>query len=118
MTPQKINLDMIPGKETPVIHISQKDIGAGRLQFAMKMDGADYTPSGSVKIQGTKPGGGTFEHSATRSGQTVTANVTADMTDQSGNVRAQLVFTEGENVTGTQVFILRVQRAAYDYTAV
>lgn len=115
---QKIKIDLIPGKDTPIIHLNQNDIGTGRLSFQIQKNGSAYAPGGSVKIQGTKPGGETFEHTASLSGSSVTANVYTDMTDTAGDVRAQLVFADSAGRTGTQAFILRIQRETYDNTAV
>lgn len=107
MIQQKINLEVIPGKTIPVIHVSQQDVGNNRLQFELVRDGQPYTPSGSVKIQGK-----TFEHTCTRAGSLVTVNLYADMTTRAGDTICNLVITEGGDRHGTQNFILRVQKEA------
>lgn len=107
MIQQKIQLEIIPGKITPVIHVNQRDTGNNRLQFELIRDGQPYTPSGSVKIQGK-----TFEHTCTRAGSLVTVDLYADMTVRAGDTICNLVITEGEDRHGTQNFILRVQEDA------
>lgn len=115
MITQTIKLDMIPGKEIPVIHIDQGDTGSGRLKFEITKDGAVYS-GGTPAIQGTKTGGAGFTHNCTRSGNIVTSDLYEDMSDECGDVMAQIVLTEGADRTGSQKFILRVQRTAYDNT--
>lgn len=107
MITQKRNLNLIPNNTPIVIPVNQNDTGTGRLVFEM-----DMNVSGTVKIQGTRPDGGKFEHSATRSTNTVTADLSADMTLIPGDVYTQLVFTDGDDRTGSQAFILRVQKEA------
>ena len=89
-----------------MIPVNQNDEGDGRLVF--EMDDA----YGSVTIQGTRPDGGHFEHAASLNNNVVTADLENDMTLVSGDVFAQLVFTENDERTGSQVFILRVQKEA------
>lgn len=115
MITQKTKLSIIPGTEIPVIHIDQGDTGSGRLKFEITKDGSAYS-GGAPVIQGTKPNGEGFSHSCARSGNIVTADLYTDMTDVHGDVSAQIVLTEGANRTGSQKFILRVQRTAYDNT--
>lgn len=89
-----------------MIPVNQNDEGDGRLVFEMD------DSYGSVTIQGTRPDGGHFEHAATLNNNVVTADLETDMTLVSGDVFAQLVFTENDERTGSQVFILRVQKEA------
>lgn len=106
MIVQTITLNLIPNNKPIVVNVNQNDEGDGRLVF--EMEGA----YGSVTIQGTRPDGGHFEHPAMLSGNTVTADLYADMTLIDGDVFAQLVCTESNERTGSQVFILRVQKEA------
>ena len=103
---QRTKLNLIPTGKPIVIPVNQNDEGDGRLVF--EMDDA----YGSVTIQGTRPDGGHFEHPATLSGNVVTADLDTDMTLMFGDVFAQLVCTEDDERTGSQVFILRVQKEA------
>lgn len=91
----------------PIIHVNQNDHGEDRLQFDLI-----ESASGTAIIQGTRPDGGTFQDDATRSGQIVTADLTEEMTAVCGDVVAQIVLTDGDNRTGSQDFVLRVQRSA------
>lgn len=106
MIVQTITLNLIPNNKPIVVNVNQNDEGDGRLVF--EMDEA----YGLATIQGTRPDGGHFEHPATLSGNTVTADLYADMTLVDGDVFAQLVCTENNERTGSQVFILRVQKEA------
>lgn len=94
-----------------VIPVSHNDTGEGRLVFDIYAGGIAYSPSGSGMIQGTKPNGKTFSHAVTINGSQVTADLSSDMSDVPGQVKAQIVITEGDNRTGSQVFFLSVQEA-------
>lgn len=106
--PRKLNL--IPELDIMSIPVSQYDTGTDRLFFELYANDELYSPSGTAVIQGTKPSGDTFSHSVVISGSTVTADLDADMTDEYGQVVAQVVLTEGDNRTGSQVFFLSVQQ--------
>lgn len=106
MIQQKTKLNLIPNNRPIVINVNQNDTGDNRLIFEMDAD-----VSGDVVIQGTTKHG-TFTHSASLDGRTVTADLESDMTSADGDTFAQLVFTDGDNRTGSQVFILRVQKEA------
>ena len=93
------------------IPISHNDTGEGRLVFDLYAGGDAYSPSGTAIIQGTKANGETFSHSVTINGAEVTADLVSDMSDISGQVKAQIVITEGDNRTGSQIFFLSVQEA-------
>lgn len=111
---QSINLNIIPGSEPTVVHVDQFDHGSGRLHFTLLKDGVAYIPSGAAIIQGTKQNNETFQHNVTLFDNVAISDLFEDMTDVSGPVRSQIVLTEGNNRTGTQQFILFVQRTAYD----
>lgn len=112
---QQFDLDVIPQTKKKIINVNQYDTGTGRIVIKLKNGLNDYSPSNAtVKIQGTKPDKSTFEVNASISGNTVTSNLTSDMTSVFGDVVAQVVITEGNNKTGTSIFILRVQKASYD----
>lgn len=110
MITQKRKINLIPANEIVVIPVSQFDTGEDRLVFDLYKDNETYTPSGTAVIQGTCPDGSTFTHSVTLSGYTVTSDLYADMTAVAGQVRAQIVVTEGDDRTGSQVFFLSVQQ--------
>lgn len=106
MIQQITKLNLIPNNKPIVINVNQNDTGDGRLIFEMDVD-----VSGDVVIQGTTKHG-TFTHPALLNGRTVTADLESDMTSADGDTFAQLVFTDGDNRAGSQVFILRVQKEA------
>lgn len=110
---QEFNLNMIPDSAPVVVHVNQYDEGEGRLVIHLLDGMVPYVPSAGAEaiIQGTKPDGKGFDYNATLSGSTVTANVTKQMTAVCGSARTQVVITEGDNITGTFVFDLVVQKS-------
>lgn len=112
MIVQKRKINLIPANEIDVIPVSQFDTGEDRLVFELYKDDETYTPSGTAVIQGTCSDNSTFTHSVTLSGYTATSDLYADMTAVAGQVRAQIVLTEGNDRTGSQVFFLSVQEDA------
>lgn len=112
MIVQKRKISLIPDDNIVVVPVSQFDTGEDRLVFELYKDGSTYTPSGTAVIQGTCPDNSTFTHSVNVSGYTVTSDLYADMTSASGQVKAQIVLTEGDDRTGSQVFFLSVQEDA------
>lgn len=119
MVTQTINLNMVPGSVYPVVHVNQFDNDAGALIFKLYNGAAFSIPSSSaVVINGTKPDGYGFTYPATYSGNTVTADLTEQMTAVVGEVKCELRITKGTNVVGTQDFILLVEPAALDENTV
>lgn len=115
MVTQTINLNMVPGSVYPVVHVNQFDNDAGALIFKLYNGEAFSIPSSSaVVINGTKPDGYGFTYSASYSGNTVTADVTEQMTAVAGEVKCELRITKGTDVVGTQNFTLMVEPAALD----
>lgn len=105
----KINL--IPNDNIIVIPVSQYDTGEDRLIFELFKDDAPYYPSGTAKIQGTRKNG-TFEHDMTIIGNELSCDLYADMTEDDGQVKTNIVITEGDDRTGSQIFFLSVQKDA------
>lgn len=114
MIVQRIDLNMIPESAPVVVHANQYDAGTGRIVATLFNGDQVYTPASGATavIQGTKPDGKGFDYNATISGSEVTADVTEQMTAVDGKTRCQIVITEGDNVTGTFVFYLMVQKSA------
>lgn len=106
---RKVNI--IPNHDIIVIPVSQYDTGEDRLVFELYKDDTPYSPSGTAKLQGTRPHG-TFEHNMTISGNILTCDLYADMTEDAGQVKANIVLTEGDDRTGSQLFFLSVQKDA------
>jgi len=112
MITQSFDLNLIPRQAPVVVHCDQYDHGTGRLIIKLYNDSVAYTPSGTAVIQGKKPDGHGFIYNATMSGNTVTADLTEQMTAVDGDVRCQVVVTETTGRTGSFDFILRVQHSA------
>lgn len=112
MIAQTFDLNLIPNSSPVVVHCDQYDKGTGRLVISLYDESIAYSPSGTAKIQGTKPDGHGFEYACNMSGNVVTADLTEQMSAVAGQVRCQIVVTESSNRTGTFVFILDVQQSA------
>lgn len=109
---QTFDLNLIPEQAPVVVHCDQYDEGTGRLIIKLYEGDVAYTPTGTASIQGRKPDGHGFQYSATLVGNTVTADLTFQMSCVSGRVRCQVVVTESTGRTGTFAFILDVQPSA------
>lgn len=108
---QKHQINIIPNNDILVIPVSQHDTGEDRLVFELFNGDSTYSPSGTAKIQGTTETG-TFEHDMTISGNVLTCDLYADMTKDAGQVKANIVLTEGDDRTGSQMFFFSVQKDA------
>lgn len=113
---QSFNVDMIPQTVPVIVPVNQYDVGINRLVINLYRGSVKYYPSGntSVLIQGIKPDKKGFQYQASIAGNVVTANLTEQMTACYGDVITQVVVKEANDtfITGTFVFILRVQRSA------
>lgn len=105
----KVNL--IPNNDILVIPVSQYDTGEDRLVFELFNGENPYSPSGTAKIQGTRPNG-TFEHDMNISGNTLTCDLYSDITEDAGQVKANIVLIEGDDRTGSSLFFFSVQKDA------
>lgn len=112
MITQEIDLNLIPESSPVIVHCDQYDEGTGRIIAHLYKGDVSYSATGTAIIQGTKPDGKGFQYDATLNGNTVTANLTKQMTACAGRVRTQIVVTESSGRTGTFVFILDVQKSA------
>lgn len=112
MIVQRFNLNLIPNQSPVIVHVNQYDTGTGRLIATLYEGNEPYSPNGTAVIQGTKPDGHGFQYTATLDGNVVTADLTEQMAPVAGDVRTQIVVTEPSGVTGTFVFIMRVQPSA------
>lgn len=109
---QRFKLSLIPNSAPVVVHVNQYDVGEGRLVIDLEgVDHQAYTPASGATalIEGTKPDNKGYSYPATISGSTVTADLKQQMTVVAGKSRVNLIINEGNNRTGTFVFLLDVQ---------
>ena len=113
MTSQSFNLDLIPKGVNPVVNVSQYDAGQTWTIGITENGNAFSIPSGaSVTICGTKRDSTGFMYACTFSGSTVTAIVQPQMTILSGDQKAELRITKGDEKIATINFIIRVEPSA------
>ena len=115
MIAQEFNLNLIPQQAPVVVHVSQYDIGEGRLIAHLYEGDTPYTPQAgaTATIQGTKPDRIGFQYDdVVLSGSIATANLTEQMCAVAGRTVVNLIITESDNRTGTFNFVLDVQPAA------
>lgn len=111
---QNLNLDIIPEGVRPVVYVSQYDNQPNALRFSLFVNNQSFTiPNGAgVLINGHKPDNTAFSYQAASiSGNTVTCNVTQQMTAVPGDVLCELRIRTNSQVIGTLNFILRVEPA-------
>ena len=111
---QTIKLNLIPNSGPILVKCDQYDVGEGRIVAKLYDGDTAYTPAAGATaiIQGKKPDGNGFMYDATLSGNTVTADLTNQMSVVAGRVCCQIVVTESDNRTGSFVFFLEVQPSA------
>lgn len=113
MTSQSFNLDLIPKGVNPVVNVSQYDAGQTWTIGITENGNAFSIPSGaSVTICGTKRDSTGFMYACTFSGSTVTAIIQPQMTILSGDQKAELRITKGDEKIATINFIIRVEPSA------
>lgn len=114
MITQTFDLNLIPNSAPVVVHVDQYDHGTGRLIAKLYNGSTAYTPAAgaTAMVQGTKLDGHGFMYAATLSGNTVTMDLTEQMSIVAGRVCAQVVVDEGDDRTGTFVFFIDVQKSA------
>lgn len=107
------NIDIIPDSTVNRIHLSQGDVGRTLIFYLFENALSWSVPASStIKCQGTKPSGFGFSVSCTYSGNTVTCVTTDEMTDEYGQIEAELVITSSDEsqVFGTSNFILDIEK--------
>ena len=104
------NINITPGGTTPVIHVSQNDVGRSITMNVTDGDGWYDLTGSTVKLQGIKPSGLGYTVEGTVSGHTVTIVTTKQMTDEHGNIASELKVTKNNTVIGTANIILAVER--------
>ena len=110
------DLDLVPGRVPITIHVSQYDSGSRAIVFSLFSSTGEFViPAGATaEVKGTKPDGNGFSYEAELSGNTVTINVTKQMTAVAGKAICEIVIFNGENELATANFILYIERAALD----
>lgn len=108
--PQIKNIDITPGGSTPVLYVSQNDVGR-QITVNVK-DGTGYydLTDCSVVVAGTKPSGLGYSVSCGVNGHEVTITTTKEMTDEHGSIASEFKITKGSALIGTANFILSVER--------
>lgn len=108
-------LDVVPGGLPPVVHVSQFDSGSRTLVIHLYASAGEFEipPGATAKIRGTKRDNKGFDYSAELSGDTVTCDVTQNMTAISGRVYCEVEIDSGEQELMTANFILMVKPAAF-----
>lgn len=116
MYTNQVPIDIVPGGEPPVIHVSQYDAGSRTFNFALfATDGELEIPVGATaSIEGTKPDGNGFDIEAAIDGNIVTVTLTEQMAAVAGRVPCKIVVEQGGTTILTETFILKVDRAALD----
>lgn len=104
------NVNITPGGQPPIIHVSQNDVG--RTITLNVTDGTGwYDLTGcTVVLAGIKPSGLGFTVNGTVSGHTATIVTTKQMTDEYGNIACELKVTAGTTKIGTANMILAVEK--------
>lgn len=116
MITQTYQIDMIPGGDPAVIHVSQYDNAGRTLAFELYNGGVEYTvPTGAtVSLSGTKPDGTGFLYSMTVDGSTASIDIPQQVAIVAGDVAAELRITSDSGIIGSANFIIRVEKAALD----
>lgn len=99
---------------TPIVKVSQNDEGRS-IGFRL-FDGAlAYLPGATaeVTITGTKPSGLGFTETCSVSGSVAVVETTLAMTQESGQINAELRISDGELDIGTSNFVLYVEPAPH-----
>lgn len=107
-------VSITPTQAHPKINVSQYDVGR-QITFLLEENQQAYNvPSNStVKLQGTKPSGFGFDVACTYSGNTVTLITTAELTDEGGNIPAELVITKSGLRLGTANILMAVEASPH-----
>lgn len=113
---QTIFLELIPNTTPPIIYCDQHDHDGRQIKIALTKDGVAYVPLAgtTATIEGTNADGEGFTHEAVLDGNFVIFNIIEDMTLHAGATRTQVVLTNGDDRTASTVFLIMVQRSAYN----
>lgn len=117
-TTYSFDVDMIPNGYTPVVHVSQGDVGRPFVAN-LYWNGVSWTAGSGVtcNLRGQKPDKTVFDYSATISGTTATFSTTQQMTIIDGKVECELVFVSGSTTIATANFDMLVEKSPYNASA-
>ena len=114
---QTINVNLTPNNTLPRVYVSQYDV---QRQFYLKLSEgalAYSVPSGTtLTLQGTKPSGLGFSTTCevdANDRTKVIVQTDAEMTDEWGDVEAELVLTKNSTVIGSTNILLSVERSPH-----
>lgn len=90
-------------EKAPAFYISQDDVGR-QIVAKLDIDTTGYT----IKLEGTKQSGATFEEVCTKTDEGFALNVTEKMAEEPGTVRAQVVLygADNEKMGSERVFLM------------
>ena len=104
------NVNITPGGQPPIIHVSQNDVGR-TITINVTNGTGWYDLTGcSAALAGIKPSGLGFTVNGTISGHTVTITTVKLMTAEYGNIACELKITKGTTKIGTANIILAVEK--------
>ena len=120
MTTQTYQLDIVPFGPPVIIPMSQYDTGSRTLAFTLYNAQQPFTiPDGATAmIGGTKPDGHAFEYICTVTDQTITCDVTEQMTAVAGYTDCEITLSKDMERLATANFKLHVERSALDRDAI
>ncbi len=113
MITHKIDLDMTPGGDSPRICLNKNDADF-TLQFSLysSIGNLNIESGTSAKIQGTKPGGGKYNGSASLSASSklVTVYGNKNMTDEVGTGVFEICLTHDGKELYSENFLVSVEQ--------
>lgn len=116
----RVKIDVTPGGEPQVVHVSQYDVGSRKLEFEFYSTGADFAipANATAMIRGTKPDGNGFSYDMTMSEGIASIEVTEQMTAVAGRVPCKIALKSGDKKLLSEKLILLVDDAALDKNTV
>ena len=118
MITQHFILHIVPDEVRPRIYLSQRSTGLEKLQFTLVGTNGQYysiPANTSVTMVGSKPDRKQFSYACTYSGNTVSCDVTDQMTAVAGIVTAELRFANNQGqVLPSQNMEIIVERSPLD----
>lgn len=118
MYSKRIKLDVTPGGEPQVIHVSQYDAGSRTFEFELcspERDTEFEIPAGATaEIKGTKPDGNAFSYDVSIEDGAVIVPLTEQMAAVAGRVPSKITILKNDKKLLTEKFVFLVDRAAMD----